>query len=90
MNRAGLIFCVVAVLASLAASAVGFFLAALPTDVVAAARNPTPPERMGDIDLGKDFGRISVLDLVGYYIEHPPAAPSSTGVPARVKRFGGC
>lgn len=90
MSRAGPIFCVVAILASLAASAVGYFLAALPAEVVAAARTPTPPERMGDIDLGKGFGQISVLDLVGYYIEHPPAPPSSTGVPARVRRFGGC
>lgn len=90
MSRAGLIFCVAAVLASLAASVVGYSLAALPPDVVAAARTPTPPERMSDIDIGGNFGRVSVLDLVGYYIEHPPAAASSDGVPARVRRFGGC
>lgn len=90
MSRSGLIFCVVAILASLAASVLGFSLAALPPEAVAAARTPTPPERMGDIDLGDNLGRVSVLDLVGYYIEHPPAPPSSGGVPARVRRFGGC
>ena len=43
-----------------------------------------------DIDLGEDFGPMSVIDLMGYYLENPPAATSSS-IPAVPKRqFGGC
>jgi len=43
-----------------------------------------------DIDLGKDFGSMSVIDLMGYYLENPPA-PTNSNTPAIPKRqFGGC
>lgn len=90
MDRCNLIFCVAAVLVSAAASAVGYSLAALPREVVAAARAPTPAERLGKIDLGPGFGAISVLDLVGYYLENPPAESASGGAPEKARRFGGC
>ena len=43
-----------------------------------------------EIDLGEDFGPMSVIDLMGYYLENPPA-PSNSNSPAVPKRqFGGC
>jgi hypothetical protein len=90
VDRRSLVFCIAAVLASVAAGAVGFSLAAVPREVVAAARTPTPAERMGKIDLGPGFGTVSVLDLVGYYLENPPAASGTGRAPEKARRFGGC
>lgn len=92
MNRESLIFCVAALVVALAVCAAGFRLAALPRDVVDAAKRPAAPETLPDVDLGGGFGRVSVIDLIGYYIENPPATPSAAGGDAApaAKRFGGC
>jgi len=92
VNRESLIFCVAALVVALAVCAVGFRLAALPRDVVDAAKRPAAPETLPDVDLGGGFGRVSVIDLIGYYIENPPAKANAAGgdaVPA-ARRFGGC
>lgn len=92
MNRESLIFCVAALVVALAVCAAGFRLAALPRDVVDAAKRPAAPETLPDVDLGGGFGRVSVIDLIGYYIENPPATPNAAGGDAApaAKRFGGC
>lgn len=90
MDRRSVIFCVFAVLGSVLVSAVGYSLAALPREVIDAARIPTPAERLGRIDLGPGFGSVSVLDLVGYYLENPPASAGASGAPEKARRFGGC
>ena len=43
---------------------------------------------MGAVDLG-DFGIVSVLDLVGYYMENPPT-PEAPGTKKKKVRFQGC
>lgn len=90
MDRASLVFCVLALIASVAVSAAGYAVLALPGEVAAAARTPTPAERLGEVDLGAGFGKVSVLDLMGYYMENPPAAASASAAPAKARRFGGC
>ena len=45
---------------------------------------------MADLDLGKDYGTVSVTDLVGYYIENPPAPKSASAQAEAPHRFGGC
>ena len=92
MNRESLIFCVAALVVALAVCAVGFRLAALPRDVVDAAKRPAAPETLPDVDLGGGFGRVSVIDLIGYYIENPPAKANAAGGDAApaARRFGGC
>ncbi len=92
MNRESLIFCVAALVVALAVCAAGFRLAALPRDAVDAAKRPAAPETLPDVDLGGGFGRVSVIDLIGYYIENPPATPNAAGGDAApaAKRFGGC
>ena len=52
MNRESLIFCVAALVVALAVCAAGFRLAALPRDVVDAAKRPAAPETLPDVDLG--------------------------------------
>jgi len=90
MDRSSLIFCVGSAVVSVAISAIGYSLVALPREVIAAARTPTPAEQMNKIDLGSGFGTISVLDLVGYYLENPPVETTSGGAPAKARRFSGC
>ena len=42
-----------------------------------------------EINMGEDFGSLEVIDLMGYYLENPPAPKGSTT--AKPKReFGGC
>lgn len=91
MNRESLIFCAAALALSAVAGGIGFSLAALPRQTVEAARKPMPAESLPDIDLGGGFGKVSVIDLVGYYIENPPAAANAGGdAPPAARHFGGC
>jgi hypothetical protein len=90
INRESAIFCAAALAASLVLSAVGFSLAALPREAVEAAKKPALAETLPDIDLGGGFGRVSVIDLIGYYIENPPAPAAAGGEVPAARRFGGC
>jgi hypothetical protein len=42
------------------------------------------------INLGDDFGEMSVIDLMGYYLDNPPAATDSTQISKPKRQFGGC
>ena len=91
MNRDSLIFCGAALAVALAVCTAGFRLAALPPETVAAAKQPAPPETLPDVDVGGGFGKVSVIELVGFYMENPPAPKGGGGDAApAVKRFGGC
>ncbi|HQY28792.1 MAG TPA: hypothetical protein PK787_08335 [Burkholderiaceae bacterium] len=91
MNRESIVFCLVSMAIAVAVSAIGFRIAALPADVVATAVKPVPAETLPDVELGGGFGKVSVIDLVGFYVENPPAAPSAdAGAAPAAKRFGGC
>ena len=91
MNRESLIFCGVSVLLTLVVSAVGFHFAALPPETVAVAKQPAPPKTLPDLDIGGGFGKVFVIELVGYYMENPPAPKGGGGdASPAVKRFGGC
>ncbi|MCL4747214.1 MAG: hypothetical protein KJZ83_17615 [Burkholderiaceae bacterium] len=91
MNRESIVFCLLAVAVALGVCALGFTIAALPAATSAAAGRPVPAETLGEVDLGGAWGKVSVIELVGFYVENPPAAKSAAGaaVPA-TKRFGGC
>ncbi|MBL8501952.1 MAG: hypothetical protein JNL78_00825 [Rhodocyclaceae bacterium] len=91
MNRESLIFCGVSLAVTLAVSAIGFRLAALPGEAAAAMKQPAPAETLPDVDLGGGFGKVSVIELVGFYMENPPAPKGAGGdASPAVKRFGGC
>ncbi|MCS7101604.1 MAG: hypothetical protein NZL99_07910 [Burkholderiaceae bacterium] len=91
MNRESVVFCLAALAVTVMLSAVGFRLAALPPEAVAAAKRPTPPEKLPDLDLGGGFGRVSVIELTAYYVENPPAARAQAAAATpSVRRFGGC
>jgi len=92
VNRESLVFCIGALVVALGVCALGFRWAALPPAALEATRHPAPAETLPDVELGGGFGRVSVIDLVGYYLEHPPApaGDSAGGAPPAAKRFGGC
>ena len=91
MNRESLIFCGVSLAVTLAVSAIGFRLAALPGEAAAAMKQPAPAETLPDVDLGGGFGKVSVIELVGFYMENPPAPKGAGGdASPAVKRLGGC
>lgn len=80
MNRESLVFCILALAAAFAASAIGFRHAALPPEVIARAKTPVTPEQLLTIDLGS-FGQVSGIDLVAYWMEHPPAPQAGEAPP---------
>lgn len=92
MNRESLVFCTLALVIALAVCALGFRAAALPRERIEATKHPVAAESMPDLDLGGGFGKVSVLDLVGYWLENPPAPANAagTGSPPAARRFGGC
>jgi len=89
LNRTGVLFCSVSLVVTVVVCAVGFSLAALPRETIAASKQPAPPETLPEVDL-PGFGKVSVIDLMGYYIDNPPASVAASAAPAAVKRFGGC
>jgi hypothetical protein len=90
LNRTGVIFCSVSLVVTFVLCAAGFSLAALPRATVEAAKIPAPPETLPELDL-PGFGKVSVIDLMGYYIDNP-ATPVGAGgaASAAAKHFGGC
>lgn len=89
LDRTGVIFCSVSLAIAAVACVGGFQLAALPKETIAAAKVPVPPESLPELDLG-GFGKVTVLDLMGYYIDNPPAPVAVAGAAPAPKRFGGC
>jgi len=54
------------------------------------ANTPQPAEVMPMIDVGKGFGELPAIELIGYYIENPPAPPTAGAAAAPEIKFGGC
>lgn len=89
LNRTGVIFCSASLVLAGVVCAAGFSLAALPRETIAASKRPALPETLPELDL-PGFGKVTVIDLMGYFIDHPPAPTTAGDAPAAAKRFGGC
>lgn len=90
MKKEILIFWLAALALAFGLSALLFHYAALAPDALARSRTPQPMESMPDVNLGNAYGTVSVTDLVGYYIEHPPAPQGTAAADDGGHRFGGC
>ena len=88
MDKQSLIFCGGMLGLCLAIAAIAFPFAALSTNQVAAAKTPVAPAQLGEMDLGS-FGKVSVSDMMSYYIENPPE-PETAGGAVKKVRFEGC
>ncbi len=88
MDRASLIFCFGSLLVCLGLAAVAFPVASISRETIEAAQVPKDAENMPDMDLG-DFGIVSVLELVDYYLENPPEEQDPE-TEQRETHFQGC
>ena len=90
MNRAQiLLYCTVCLGVTLALLTVMFRYAEVPPGVLARARTPQAMESFPDLNLGGVYGTVSMTDLVGYYLQHPPKAAVG-GVAVAPAHIGGC
>ncbi len=90
MKKEILIFWLVALAIGFGLSALLYRYAAVAPGVLAKSRTPQPMESMQDVNLGGAYGTVSVADLVGYYIEHPPAPKGAAAADDGRHQFGGC
>jgi hypothetical protein len=88
MDRSSLLFCGVSLAVTVLIAVLFFPMATLTWDELEASRQAAPAEEMESLELG-DFGSVSVLELVDYYMENPPVETSGDA-PARTVRFQGC
>ncbi len=89
MNRTGIIFCTLSLVVVVFLAWALYPLAAMAPEKLAGWTVPVEPETLPDIDLG-EYGTVSVNELMGYYIENPPAAAAPGAAPVRRVRFQGC
>lgn len=89
MDRASFIFCALALVGTLAVAAALYPLATISPETLEAWRTPASAEEIPDVALN-DFGTVSVLELVDFYMENPPAPPVAGTAPEREVRFQGC
>ncbi len=85
MNAQNLIFCAASLAVTITVSALAYPYAAVSQETLDQYRTPVDAESLGEINLG-DFGSVSVVELMTYYLENPPAAGSGV----REVRFQGC
>ncbi len=90
MDRTSLLFCMATLVVSLLVAVFAFPYAALDGGTITAAQAAQPAYDLGSVDVGQGFGKVSVEELMTYYMENPPAqASAGAGVAPKIK-FGGC
>jgi hypothetical protein len=85
-----LTFCSLSLVLTIALCGVLYSTTSMSSKQVIMAATPQPMEDFDMIDLGEDYGMISVVELLGYYLDNPPELEVSTGVKPRKLQFGGC
>ena len=88
MDRSTIIFCIGSLLVCLGIAIFTFPAASVSKEKFMNLNIPMDAEKMQDIDLG-DFGKVTVLEMLDYYLENPPA---KTTVESKLKEthFQGC
>jgi hypothetical protein len=88
ISREIVVFNILSLVITLGLSALLFSYTAVSHEKRLAAKQPLPMEAFADVDLGPDYGEVSVSELMGYYLENPPVQES--GTVAKQQHFGGC
>jgi hypothetical protein len=85
------IFCVTSLISFVAVAYTLYPHARLSDEVVL---NSATPKAMEDfdqlIDLGDDYGQLSLFELMGFYMDNPPASETQSTQAAPTRQFGGC
>lgn len=89
---ANLVFCVASLFFTLGLCFVLYPYATLSSEEMTNLTTPKPMEDFDEaIDLGDDYGALTMIDLMGYYLDNPPAETIVGGPVAAPKlQFGGC
>ena len=86
-----IIFCVLSVVGTLGLAYGLYPHAKLSDDQIMKSAQPQAMETFEEvINLGDDFGEMSVIDLMGYYLDNPPAPAGNTQISKPKIQFGGC
>jgi hypothetical protein len=85
------LFCTISVVATIGIAYGLYPHARLPQDVLMKNANPQPMESFDQlINLGDDYGEMSVIDLMGNYLDNPPQKTSTQQQNKPKRQFGGC
>lgn len=92
MKSTNIIFCVASLLASLGVAILLYPHARLSEADFNAINTPAAMENLElVIDLGDDYGAVTPIELMGFYLENPPQQASAGAAAIAPKRhFGGC
>ncbi len=86
MNKQCWIFCISALVISMAVAFLAIPFASISSAKLAMAKSVVSSEELGVINLG-EFGEVSVEDMANYYAENPPVQKDK---PVAKVRFEGC
>jgi hypothetical protein len=89
MDRTSLIFCILSLIITIGLISFFYSKATIPMKMITNWKEPAHAEDLPDIKIG-DFGKVSIGDLINYYIENPPTPSNLDEIPAREVRFKGC
>ena len=85
------LFCIFSLVASLGLAYGLYPYAKLSETQLKSIKTPQSMESFEQvINLGDDFGDMSVIDLMGNYLDNPPAPASSSQTTTPKRQFGGC
>nr|MBC8212214.1 hypothetical protein [Gammaproteobacteria bacterium] len=83
-------FNVVSLLLCLVISVVLFPYVSLPADTLKAAQQGKPIHEFEAVNIGPDFGAVSVADMMEYYMLNPPQKQDNASAAVPKQHFGGC
>ena len=89
MDRASLIFCTLSLIISISLMSYFYSKAIIPVEKMTGWTKPVQAVDIPDITIG-EFGKVSIEELIDYYIENPPLHQTNGALPTRDIRFRGC
>ncbi len=84
-----IVFCILSLALTVGVFAWLFPYAAMSESQAQSVSEPATMEEFDLIDLGDDYGQLTIYELVGYFLENPPE-PETAATVSRKKHFGGC
>lgn len=92
MNQLSIVlFCTASLLGSLGLAVLLYPHASLPQSVIEENRVAQPMENFEQVIDTGDFGVMTVIELMAFYLDNPPQqAAGGSGPPLKERQFGGC
>jgi len=88
LSREVIIFNSISLAITIGLSVMFYPSASVSGETSTALNTPLSAEEFEDMDLGPDYGKVPVLELMEFYMEFPPAKKAVEG--AKREHFGGC